>query len=327
MELWGNRFLVMAVLTFVAVLLLIEGLYFLWLGWQGPRARKLRSRLEALTASRARAGAPALLKEGAAQEDQWLERMAQRLPRSEALAQLLAQSGLGWTPGRLLVLSVVAAAGAVIAVLVLRVPQPYSLLAPLAAAAGPAAYAAFRRERRMRRIEQQLPDALDLLCRGLRAGHAFASALKMAGDELQDPIASELRATHEEINFGIAPGQALTHLAQRVPSMDMRYFVVSVLINREAGGNLAEILGNLSRLIRERLKLMARVRVLSAEGRLSAWILVVMPFALGGIMLALNPDFMRPLFTDPLGITMIKTLLAMMLVGVVVLRRIVRIRV
>ncbi|HEY0825843.1 MAG TPA: type II secretion system F family protein, partial [Ramlibacter sp.] len=146
-------------------------------------------------------------------------------------------------------------------------------------------------------------------------------------DELQDPLAAEFRATHEEINFGVSVPQALAALAQRVPSMDVRYFVVAVLIHREAGGNLAEILGNLARVVRERLKLLARVRVLTAEGRLSAWILVAMPFVLAGLMLLLNPEFMRPLWTDPLGIALVKWMLGLMLLGIVLLRRMVRIHV
>ena len=149
----------------------------------------------------------------------------------------------------------------------------------------------------------------------------------MAGEELQEPVGSEFRIVHDEINFGMSMQQALANLAERVPLTDVRYFVVSVLIQRESGGNLTEILGNLSRLIRERLKLMARVRVLSSEGRLSALILVVMPFALAAIMSVVNHDFMSRLWTDPLGITLIKLMLGMMVLGVVMLRKIVRIRV
>jgi tight adherence protein B len=188
-------------------------------------------------------------------------------------------------------------------------------------------YVARKRTQRMRKIEHQLPDALDLMTRALRAGHAFSSSLQMATEEIQDPLAAELRATHDEVNYGVSMQQALTNLSQRVPSMDVRYFVVAVLIQRESGGNLTEILSNLSRLIRERLKLMARVRVLSSEGRLSALILIIMPFLLAGLLVLFNPEFMRPLWTDPLGISMVKVLLVMMAVGMVMLRQIVRIRV
>ena len=120
--------------------------------------------------------------------------------------------------------------------------------------------------------------------------------------------------------------QALTHLSERVPLTDLRYFVVAVLIQRESGGNLTEMLGNLSRLIRERLKLMGKVRVLSSEGRLSAWILALMPFFLAGVMNLVNPEFMTPLWTDPMGITIIKYMLSMMVIGVLIMRKIIKIR-
>src|SRR5690606_23421712 len=116
----------------------------------------------------------------------------------------------------------------------------------------------------------------------------------------------EFRIVHDEVNFGVSLQNALMNLCERVPITDVRYFVVSVLIQRESGGNLTEILGNLSHLIRDRLKLLARVRVLSSEGRLSAWILGVMPFALGAVMNMVNPEFMSPLWTDPIGITIMQ---------------------
>jgi tight adherence protein B len=179
----------------------------------------------------------------------------------------------------------------------------------------------------MAKIERQLPDTLDLITRALRAGHAFPSALKMSGEEMAEPVAGEFRTVHDEINFGVSLQQALAHLSERVPITDLRYFVVAVLVQRESGGNLTEILGNLSQLIRERLKLLAKVRVLSSDAKLSAWILGVMPFFLGGAMTLMNPEFMRPLWHDPIGISIIKYMLIVMLVGVFIMRKIVRIRV
>jgi tight adherence protein B len=193
--------------------------------------------------------------------------------------------------------------------------------------AAPVMYVRYRRSRRMAKIERQLPDTLDLITRALRAGHAFPSALKMSGEEMAEPIAGEFRTVHDEINFGVSLQQALTHLSERIPITDLRYFVVAVLVQRESGGNLTEILGNLSQLIRERLKLLAKVRVLSSDAKLSAWILGLMPFFLGGVMTLVNPEFMRPLWTDPIGISIIKYMLAVMLVGIFIMRKIVRIRV
>jgi tight adherence protein B len=193
--------------------------------------------------------------------------------------------------------------------------------------AAPLMYLHYRRSKRMAKMERQLPDALDLMTRALQAGHAFTSALKMAGEEMADPVAGEFRTVHDEVNFGVSLEQALTHLSERVPLTDLRYFVVAVLIQRESGGNLTEILGNLSRLIRERLKLLAKIKVLSAENRMSAWILGLMPFFLAGAINLANPKFMSLLWTDPIGIDIIKYMLTLMLIGVVIMRRIISVRI
>jgi tight adherence protein B len=149
----------------------------------------------------------------------------------------------------------------------------------------------------------------------------------MVGEEAQDPIAGEFRTVHDEINFGVAVPAALTNLANRVPSPDMRHFVIAVLIQRETGGNLTELLANISALIRERLKLLLKIRVLSAEGRLSALILCILPFALAGVINVVNPAFMAVLWTDPIGLQMIYAALVMMVLGALWMRKIIRIRV
>jgi tight adherence protein B len=144
---------------------------------------------------------------------------------------------------------------------------------------------------------------------------------------MSEPIAGELRITHEEVNFGISLPQALLNLAARVPSTDLRYFVIAVLIQRETGGNLTELLDNLSRLIRQRFKLLEKVRVLAAEGKLSAWIVGLLPFVVAGIINLNNPKFMQVLWTDPLGIKMVWAALIMMLLGILWMRKMIRIHV
>jgi tight adherence protein B len=245
-----------------------------------------------------------------------------------AIDAFIRQSGLRWTVGKLL-LSCAALGAATL--LLARSQAVVGLLATLAATAlaacAPFAYVGWRRQRRLRALQRQLPDALDLLTRAMRAGHAFSAALKMMSEEAPQPTAGEFRLVHDEVNFGVPLNVALTHLAERVPLTDLRYFVVAVLVQRESGGNLTEIIGNLARLVRERLKLLARIRVLSSEGRLSAWVLGLMPFALGALMNIFNPSFMSVMWRDPIGIAMTQYLLVMMAVGIVILVRIVRIRV
>jgi tight adherence protein B len=323
-----NSFLVMVVLVFVTVMLLLESLYMMWRSRRGPEAQKLNSRLQALAATRDRSVQTQLLKQRMLSELPVVDRYLQRLPRVHQLDQVIRQSGLKWTVSKL---ALGCAGVAVVAWMIMTAGARQTVLfaAGMAAVAGamPLMYVFYQRGRRMEKMERQLPDALDLMTRALQAGHAFSSALKMAGDEMQEPLAGEFGTVHDEVNFGVSLEQALTHLSERVPLTDLRYFVVAVLIQRDSGGNLTEILGNLSKLIRERLKLLAKVRVLSSEGRMSAWILGLMPFFLAAVMNFANPGFMSPLWTDPIGIAMLKVMLTMMLVGAVVMRRIIKIRV
>lgn len=321
----GNNFLILLVLVFVAILLAIEGLYLLWRSYRGPEASRLKERVRALAAT---SDDTQLLRQRLMSDSPRVEQWLQRIPRLHHLDRLLVQSGTQWTASGLLAVSVVTFfAVAVVADQVLHQTLLLSLLAGLGAAALPWLWVRIQRDRRMAKIEKQLPDALDLITRALRAGHAFTASLKMAGEELQPPIAAELRTMHDEINFGVSLQQALNHLCERVPLTDLRYFAVAVLVQRESGGNLTEILSDLSRLIRERARLKTKVKVLSAEGRLSGWILVLMPFVLGGAVALVNPEFMSLLWTDPIGIGLIKFMLVLMVIGILLMRKIVRIRV
>jgi tight adherence protein B len=326
-SLGANDFLVVMLLVFIAVLLLLESGYLWWRARHGARAQKLRHRLHAVQANED-APAAQLLRQRVISDSPTLERRLQQLPRVHGLAKFVLQSGLRWTVVRLLVTcAAMALAGWLATIIGAHQSALVALCVALSFGAMPLAWVARRRTQRLLRIERQLPDALDLITRALRAGHAFAPAMKMAGEELAEPLSGELRATHEEINFGVSLQQALTHLSERVPLTDLRYFVVAVLIQRDSGGNLTEILLNLSRLIRDRLKLQAKVRVLSSEGRMSAWILGLLPFALGGAMFLVNPGFMTPLWTDPIGISILKYTLGLMAIGVFIMRRIIKIRI
>lgn len=324
----GNSLFMVVVLVFVAVLLLLEGLYLMWKTYKGPEARKLERRLQALSGSGDGTPQAVLLKERMLSEVPALQRWLLRVPRAQALDRMIVQSGLDWTVSKLLlgcaalgVMGFMAVSG------LAHQSEFFGLLAGAALALLPFVFLLHRRAKRLRRIEAQLPEALDLVTRALRAGHAFSSGLQMIGEEMTEPIASEFRVVHDEVNFGVSLQQALTNLSERIPITDLRYFVVAVLIQRDSGGNLTEVLANLSRLIRERLKLLAKVRVLSSEGRLSAWVLGVMPFGLAGGMNLVNPEFMSLLWTDPIGIAIIKTMLVLMVIGILILRRIVRIHV
>jgi tight adherence protein B len=318
----------LSVLVFIAVVLLFEGLYLLWLTYKGPQAKKIEQRLTALSDAANGPARPHLLRERMLSELPPFQRFLLRLPHAARLDRLLLQANLAWTVADLM-LGCLAAGALSYLTLTMLLHQPF-LIGALAAggtAVLPLAYVRRRRRRRLGRLEQQLPDALDLLGRALRAGHAFGAGLQMIGEEMAEPIASEFRMVHDEVKFGVALEQALANLSVRAPVTDLRYFIVAVLIQRESGGNLTEVLGNLSRLIRQRMKLFSHVRVLSAEGRMSAWLLSLLPFVIGGLMNIFNPEFMAPLWNDPLGATIIRGLLVSMTFGVLLLRKIIRIRV
>lgn len=183
------------------------------------------------------------------------------------------------------------------------------------------------RTRRLRTFERQLPDALDMMVRSLRAGHPMSVAVGLVGRELSDPIGTEFGIVFDEVSFGAQLETAIARMAERVGFEGLQLLSVALSIQSKTGGNLTEILGNLARLVRERLKLFARIRVLSSEGRLSAWVLGLMPFALAGLMNIFNPGFMNVMWRDPIGIVMTQYLMVMMAVGIVILVKIVRIRV
>ena len=184
-----------------------------------------------------------------------------------------------------------------------------------------------RRDARIRLFEKQIPEALDLMGRAMRAGHAFPTTVQMVGEEMADPIGQEFRVLFDETNYGVPQHEALLRLSDRVPVADLGYFVVAVTIQRESGGNLAELLDNIASIVRSRLKLFGQVRTLSAEGRLSAWILIALPFVTAAIINIVTPKFMAILWTDPAGIRLLGSALFVMALGVVWMRKIIRIRV
>lgn len=323
----NSFFPLFTIVAFVAVILLVEGLYMMWNSYKGPEAKKIEQRLRALSASSDSSERAAVLKNRMLSEVPAIERVLLGIPRINNLDRWLVQSGLDWTVAKLLAISLLFGAAAYIMLSFVAL-LPFMQLATAIAASGvPFAYVQWKRSRRLRRMEQQLPDTLDLIGRAMRAGHALPSGLQMVGDEMVNPIAQEFRITHDEINFGVSMQQALTNLSERVPITDVRYFVVAILVQREAGGNLTEVLDNLSKLIRNRLKFHAKIKVLTTEGRMSAWVLGLLPFALAGLLNFANHDFISILWTDPAGIMITNVVLGMMAVGALWLYRLVQIRV
>lgn len=191
----------------------------------------------------------------------------------------------------------------------------------------PYAYASHMRSKRFQRFEEKFPEAIDTLARAVRAGHAFTTALEMIATEVSEPVAGEFRQLYEEQKFGLPVRDALLNLAERIPLVDVKFFVTAVMLQRETGGNLAEILDNLSYVIRERFKILRQVRVHTAQGRLTMMLLMAMPPTIVVVMLMLNPGFIQPLFSDPIGHVLIVAGITLQTLGYFFIRKIIRIQV
>jgi tight adherence protein B len=191
----------------------------------------------------------------------------------------------------------------------------------------PFAYLKYLKRKRVEKFQRQLPDGMDLIARALKAGHAFTGGMNLAANEFDDPLGPEFAETLDEINYGVSVGDALKNLAARVDCGEIRYFVVGVILQRETGGNLAELMETLATLIRERFKFDGKVKTLAAEGKLSAIILILLPIGIFGYLWLTNPNFLAPLFTEPAGKFMILGAIVMMIMGAFVMKKMVDIKV
>lgn len=321
-------FYAFVILLFVAVVLMFEGIYQWWNARHGVSAKRIEARIRAMSAGgQVQKERLSILKERMLNEAKPFDRLLMAMPRIQSVDLLLQQSGMSWSVAKLAGISLALPPIALLALSFTTLPLLLAALVALPTASLPMLLVMRNRGRRMRKLERQLPDVCDMIARALRSGHAFTSAIGMVSDEFSEPMGSEFRVTFDEINYGVSLHDALMNLATRVPVRDLRYFVIAVLIQRETGGNLAELLDSIAALIRERFKLFDKIRVLSAEGRMSAWVLGLLPFATAGAMMVLNPEFLAVLWQDPAGIKMVATTLVSMAFGVLWMRRIIRIRV
>jgi tight adherence protein B len=316
-----------AVLLFAACILLVEGAWLWWSGNHGRAAQRVARRLQMMTAGRAASERISILKQRRYCLSPRLERWLRRVPGLAAVDRLLQQSGKAWSVGQFLGWSVLLAGPGLLLPGLWNVPVTARVAFALFALGLPYIVLVRARSARLRAIEQQLPETADFLARALRAGHSFSNVLQMAGDEMPAPIGSEFRLTAEEIMYGVRMEEALHNLGLRIPLPDLRYMVVAVLVQRESGGNLAEIFQSVSRIIRARFKLLGQVRVMSAEGRLSAWVLGLLPVMVLLVMSLLNPRYTSVLWTDPAGVTLLWYAAGMIVVGLVWMRSMIRIRV
>ena len=256
-----------------------------------------------------------------------IDRILAGTTRGSALGRWLDQSGLKLSvSGVVLIGTGLAVVMALVASMAAR--SKYAL--PVGAGLGfalPFVFLSFKRTRRLRAFEEQFPEGLDLISRALKAGHAFATGLKMVADEMPEPVGPEFRKTFDEQNFGLPLKDALDNLTFRVPSLDVRFFATAVLIQRETGGNLAEILENLAHVVRERFKILRQVRVYTAHGRFTGYVLLALPAVLCVALSFINPDHMNLLFRERMGQMMLGGALVMQTIGYVWIKQVIKIEV
>jgi tight adherence protein B len=319
------------ILVFVAVAF-VAFVVLMLLDQRSARARLFRERLGSEPAEGKRETL-ALLRDEMFSRIPAFDTLLRRSERVSRLQTLLDQAGLAIRAGNLLILCIASAVMITAAAYLLAAPLPRNeALLFTVAAAGlglvlPYSYASWRRTRRFQQFEEMFPEAIDTLARAVRAGHAFTMALEIVTNELAEPAATEFRKLYEEQKYGMPVRDALLNLSIRIPLVDVKFFVTAVMLQRETGGNLAEILDNLSYMIRERFKILRQVRVYTAQGRLTMMLLMGLPPTIVVTMLLMNPSFIRPLFADPIGHMLLAAGITLQTIGYFVIRRIIQIQV
>ncbi|MDZ7637070.1 MAG: type II secretion system F family protein [Bryobacterales bacterium] len=262
--------------------------------------------------------------------DSQIEKFAAKLKPMNAVQAFIQQSGLHWTSAQFIGMSLACALGGAALSLYVAKLLPLGTRMPLFAIAFsviPLVILRFKASHRMAAFEEQFPDALDFLARSMKAGNAFSVSLEMLGKESQDPLGMEVRRVYSEQNLGSSLDDSLRNLCNRVPILDVRFFVSSVLLQKDTGGNLSEILTNLAYIIRERFKLKGMVKAVSASGRMTAWVLIALPIALAVGLSFLAPGYLDTLVNDPEGKVIIIFVCVAQVVGYFVMRKIIDIKV
>jgi tight adherence protein B len=313
-------FIVVALAVFVIASLMDE---------RSSKARLLRERLSTVqkTPERDASQELALLRDEVMSKIPALDNLLRRSPQIAGLQTLLEQADVKSRAGNVILLCVLSGAGLALIVLLFTGFPQFAWLALILGAFLPYSYANYKRSKRFSKFEEIFPEAIDTLARAVRAGHAFTTALELIASEIAEPVASEFRKLFEEQKFGLPVRDALVNLTERVPLVDVKFFVTAVMLQRETGGNLAEILDNLSYVIRERFKIMRQVRVHTAQGRMTMLLLMGLPPIIVVTMQAMNPSFIKPLFDDPIGHLLIVVGITLQTIGYFVIRKIIQIQV
>lgn len=321
-------FILIAISVFIVVALAVFVIFSL-LDERSSKARLLRERLSTVDKAPEREAGEelALLRDEVLSKIPAFDNLLRRWPRIARLQTMLEQGDVKSRAGNVVLLCLLSGAGVGLLVLLFSGFPQFAWLGALLGAFLPYSYASYKRTKRFQKFEEIFPEAIDTLARAVRAGHAFTTALELIANEIAEPVASEFRKLFEEQKFGLPVRDALVNLTERVPLVDVKFFVTAVMLQRETGGNLAEILDNLSYVIRERFKIMRQVRVHTAQGRMTMMLLMGLPPIIIVTMQAMNPSFIRPLFQDPIGHALIVVGITLQTIGYFVIRKVIQIQV
>ncbi|MDR4487404.1 MAG: type II secretion system F family protein [Nitrospirales bacterium] len=316
---------------FLSIILFVEGAYYCYHQYLNPQNRNIKRRLRggAARPQDGQAGSQSvdILRQRKLSDLPWLHTLLASMSNLGGLEKTLQQANSQMPIGVFLLLSGVFGGVGVVAAGLMDYPLVMAIGIGFVCLMLPYVKLRMKRTSRFKEFERQLPEALDLMARALRAGHAFSVGMKMVGDEFPDPIGPEFGRTVEEISFGIDVPEAMANLNNRVVSTDLKFFITALIVQRESGGNLAEIIEAISRLIRQRFELFGRVKALSAEGRLSGIVLFAMPFVMAGVLWWLNESYMRLLIEDELGLMMMGAAGFLMVLGAFVMKNMCEIKV
>ena len=311
-------------MVFISVVVMIMALVVPSYGSNAKTARRMRTRLDKMTQSLDNEE-QSLLQAHYSKNLSPLEKSLDSIPGIHKLHEWIEQSGGDYPVYRLLLIALVLSLVAGLGVLLFTREPLYALVLAVLVFPLPILKLKIQRDRRLNLCEEQLADAIDIMTRALRAGHSFHETLELVADELADPIAKEFRTTFFNINYGMSMKVAFMDMLRRMPSMSLLAMTTAVQIQREVGGNTAEILEKIAAVVRGRFRFQRRVKTLSAEGRMSAWVLLLIPFFLAGVMMITTPDYLPVLTKDPRGINMIISIFVLEMVGMLWIRQIIRI--
>lgn len=319
--------LILGAALFILTVIIIELLTYAYRHLRVAQRTKVRKRLRRYAYVEDGTEGAEILKRRVYSDIPWLNRLLHLFPPVKAFDRLVVQANAKYPMGFYLLLAAFLGFAGFYVTYFFTMKVPYALLAALIGMLLPYASLSRDKARRIEKFKKQLPDALGLIARAMKAGHAFTGGMSMLTEEFDDPIGPEFAEALDEINYGVSVADALKNMAGRIDCDELKYFIVGVILQRETGGNLAELMDILANLIRERYKFQGKVQTLTAEGRFSAVVLIILPIALGTYLFLRNPNFLSPLLTEPAGKLMIVLAIAGMIVGSIVMQRMVKIKI